>query len=182
MRPKKSQMPKSAELVKEVPTAARRSGAPGWAWVAATFFAIGRLRPAPGTWASLASVGIWWGMSLAVSPGWLPALTAAAAALALGIGIPAASRVMSATGDHDPSYIVIDEVAGQFVALLWAPPGWKSALASLILFRAFDVVKPSPLRRLERLPEGFGVMIDDLGAGLYALAALQLLAHWGWLS
>jgi phosphatidylglycerophosphatase A len=65
------------------------------------------------------------------------------------------------------------------LTLLWAPVGWKTLLAGLILFRAFDVLKPPPLRRLELLPEGLGVMLDDLGAGLYALAALQLLVQLG---
>jgi phosphatidylglycerophosphatase A len=84
-----------------------------------------------------------------------------------------------AAGDPDPSCVVIDEVAGQLLTLLWATADWKSAMAGLILFRAFDIIKPAPLRRLERLPGGLGVMLDDLGAGLYALGTMQLLRMCG---
>jgi phosphatidylglycerophosphatase A len=79
----------------------------------------------------------------------------------------------------DPGFVVIDEVAGQLIALIGAPLHWKTLLASLILFRVFDIVKPPPLRRLEDLPEGAGIMLDDVGAGLYALAAMQALRHFG---
>ncbi len=92
-------------------------------------------------------------------------------------GVTAATRVARASGDKDPSMVVIDEVAGQLIALIGAPLHWKTLLASLILFRAFDIVKPSPLRRLEHLPEGTGIMADDLGAGVYALAVLHALRH-----
>jgi len=70
---------------------------------------------------------------------------------------------------------VIDEVAGQMIPLIVAPLRWKYLLASLILFRCFDILKPPPLRALERLPEGTGIMLDDVGAGVYALLALTAL-------
>jgi phosphatidylglycerophosphatase A len=73
--------------------------------------------------------------------------------------------------------VVIDEVAGQMIALIAAPVNWKYMLAGFILFRSFDIVKPFPLRRLEELPGGTGIMMDDVGAGLYALALLQLWLH-----
>jgi phosphatidylglycerophosphatase A len=72
---------------------------------------------------------------------------------------------------------VIDEVAGQMIALIGTPVTWKYLLASLILFRGFDIVKPFPLRRLESLPEGTGIMMDDVGAGIYSLLLLQLGLH-----
>jgi phosphatidylglycerophosphatase A len=118
-------------------------------------------------------------MALAIPPERLWMATALAATLAVAAGIPAATRMGNASGDPDPSCVVIDEVAGQLLTLLWAAPGWKSALAGLILFRVFDIAKPFPLRRLEQLPGGFGVMLDDVGAGLYALGTLQLLRFWG---
>jgi phosphatidylglycerophosphatase A len=102
----------------------------------------------------------------------------AAAVIAL-IGIPAATRVARASGLKDPQFIVIDEVAGQLVALIGVPLGWKSFLAGLILFRVFDILKPPPVRQLERLPEGIGIVVDDLGAGLYALVVIHLLLHFG---
>jgi phosphatidylglycerophosphatase A len=67
------------------------------------------------------------------------------------------------------------------IALIAAPLRWKTLLAGFILFRAFDILKPPPLRRLEKIPQGAGIMLDDVGAGLYALAILQILLHLGWL-
>ena len=74
-------------------------------------------------------------------------------------------------------FVVIDEVAGQMIALIAVPVDWKYMMASFILFRSFDIVKPFPLRRLETLPRGTGIMMDDVGAGLYALVLLQLWLH-----
>jgi phosphatidylglycerophosphatase A len=75
--------------------------------------------------------------------------------------------------------VVIDEVAGQFITLIAVPVSWKSLLVGFILFRGFDIVKPPPVRQLERLPEGVGIVVDDVGAGLYALAVMQILRHFG---
>jgi len=104
------------------------------------------------------------------------------AILAVAVGIPAATRVARATGKKDPQIVVIDEVAGQLITLLGAPMGWKAFLAGLILFRAFDMTKPWPVRSLEALPEGTGIVVDDVGAGVYALIIMQLLLHFGILS
>jgi phosphatidylglycerophosphatase A len=103
------------------------------------------------------------------------------AGVATVLGIPAATRVVRQTGLEDPGFVVIDEVAGQLIALTAAPLRWKSLLLGFILFRAFDILKPPPLRLLERLPEGTGIVVDDIGAGLYALAGMQLLLHYGFL-
>jgi phosphatidylglycerophosphatase A len=70
---------------------------------------------------------------------------------------------------------VIDEVAGQLIALIAVPLSWKSLLAGFILFRAFDIIKPPPVRQLEALPEGAGIMLDDVAAGICALAVVHLL-------
>ena len=106
----------------------------------------------------------------------------ALAALVTLIGIPAATRVARATGGKDPQFVVIDEVAGQLIALIAVPLAWKTFLAGFILFRAFDIVKPPPVRQLERLPEGTGIVLDDVAAGIYALAVMHLLLHFGLLS
>ena len=74
-----------------------------------------------------------------------------------------------------PDAINVDEVAGQMIPLIIAPLRWKYLLASLILFRCFDILKPPPLRALEKLPEGTGIVLDDVGAGLYALLVLTAL-------
>jgi phosphatidylglycerophosphatase A len=105
--------------------------------------------------------------------------TIIAAAVVTLIGVPAATRVARAADLKDPQFIVIDEVAGQLVTLIAVPLAWKTFLAGLILFRVFDIWKPFPIRRLERLPEGTGIVVDDLAAGLYALAVMHLLLHFG---
>ena len=103
----------------------------------------------------------------------------ALAALAIAVGIPAATQVARASGLKDPQFVVIDETAGQLITLIAAPLTWKSFLAGFILFRAFDIVKPPPVRQLERLPEGTGIVVDDVAAGLYGLAVMQFLVHFG---
>ncbi len=148
------------------------------AWLLATFFGVGRLKPGPGTWASVATVGIWRAAAPAAG-GFQMAAAIGAAALVTLLGIPASTRVERESGRKDPGFVVIDEVAGQLIALIGAPLGWKTLLASLILFRVFDIMKPPPIRRLERLPEGAGIMLDDVGAGLYALAVLHGLRRLG---
>ena len=97
----------------------------------------------------------------------------------VAIGIPAATLEERGCGKKDPSHVVIDEVAGQLLTLVACPIVWQALLAGFILFRAFDIVKPPPVRSLERLPEGTGIVVDDLGAGIYALIVLQLLLHFG---
>jgi phosphatidylglycerophosphatase A len=95
------------------------------------------------------------------------------------IGIPAATQVSRAYARKDPQFVVVDEVAGQLIALIAVPLQWKTFLASFILFRVFDILKPPPVRQLERLPEGTGIVLDDVAAGLYALGIMQLLLHVG---
>lgn len=150
-------------------------------WLIATFFGCGRMRPGPGSWASAATVLLWWLISQAAGVGLQVPIAVILACLAIVLGIPAATRVARDSGINDPSFVVIDEVAGQMIALITAPVRWKTLLAGFILFRAFDIVKPPPLRRLESIPGGTGIMLDDVGAGLYALAILQLALHFGWL-
>lgn len=154
---------------------------PLWATLLATFFGIGRLRPGPGTWGSAAAMLLWYAFAYA-----LPAAdrTATVIALVLAVilaGIPAATQVARASATKDPQFVVIDEVAGQLIALIAVPLAWKTFLAGFILFRAFDIVKPPPVRQLEKLPEGFGIVLDDVAAGIYALVIMQLLLRSGFL-
>jgi phosphatidylglycerophosphatase A len=104
------------------------------------------------------------------------------AVLAIGLGIPAATRVARASAVKDPQFVVIDEVAGQMIALIAVPLAWKTFLAGFILFRAFDIIKPPPVRQLEKLPDGTGIMLDDVAAGIFALIGMHLLLHFGLLS
>jgi phosphatidylglycerophosphatase A len=145
----------------------------------ATFFGAGRLKPGPGTWGSVATVILWAVISSQIPLQARTWATSVAAGLVTLVGIPAASIVARATGIKDPQFVVIDEVAGQLVALIAVPLGWKTFLAGLILFRVFDILKPFPIRRLERLPKGTGIVVDDLGAGFYALVVMHLLLHFG---
>jgi phosphatidylglycerophosphatase A len=156
-----------------------RSKAPLWATLVATFFGAGRLKPGPGTWGSLATVIVWALVSSCIPAASRTWSTIAAASAITLIGIPAATLVARASAAKDPQFVVIDEVAGQLVALIAVPLAWKTFLAGFILFRVFDIWKPFPIRRLERLPEGTGIMVDDLGAGFYALAIMHLLLHFG---
>ena len=169
----------AAEIeIHETAATAPRQAAPPWS-VIATFFGIGRLRPGPGSWASAVTVALWWILTRWVSPGSQASCLLVLAVLAVAVGIPAASEVARASGLKDPQHVVIDEVAGQLIALMAVPVSWKSLLAGFILFRGFDIVKPPPVRQLERLRDGAGIVLDDVAAGVYALAVMQLLLHWG---
>lgn len=156
-----------------------RPRAPLWAKLVATFFGTGLLRPGPGSWGSAATVLIWWLLSGWINPHSQPAATILLATAAILIGIPAATQMARASGLKDPQFVVIDEVAGQLITLIAVPVSWKSLLLGFILFRGFDIVKPPPVRQLEHLPEGIGIVLDDVGAGLYALAIMQLALHFG---
>jgi len=121
---------------------------------------------------------LWWLLASHIpASAHVPAILALIVA-STAIGIPAATLEARGCGEKDPSHVVIDEVAGQLVTLVACPILWKPLLAGFILFRAFDIVKPPPIRRLERLPEGIGIVVDDLGAGVYGLIVLQLLLHY----
>ena len=148
----------------------------------ATFLGVGRLRPGPGTWASAVTVLLWAALAYALPPSIRTAVVIGVALFLVLIGIPSATRVARASGVKDPQFVVIDEVAGQLVALISVPLAWKTFLAGFILFRVFDIVKPPPVRQLEALPEGTGIVLDDIAAGLYALLAVHLLMHFGLLS
>jgi phosphatidylglycerophosphatase A len=155
---------------------------PLWATMVATFFGIGRLRPGPGTWASAATVVIWATVARELTPSLRTPVAIALAALVTLVGIPAATRVARASATKDPQFVVIDEVAGQLIALIAVPLAWKTFLAGLILFRAFDIIKPPPVRQLERLPEGAGIVLDDVAAGIFASIGMHLLLHFGLLT
>jgi phosphatidylglycerophosphatase A len=149
-----------------------------WAWAIGTFFGAGLLKPGPGTYGSISAVLLWYATAhiLHPAPTALAIGTAIAAVIATLIGIPAATIIARESGREDPGHVVIDEVAGQLIALIAIPADWRHAALSLLLFRAFDILKPPPIRQFERLPAGTGIMLDDVVAGLFALAVAQL-AH-----
>ena len=151
-----------------------------WAWTIATFFGAGFGKPGPGTWGSVAAVLLWAIYSALAHPAPRSLLIALAIGIALSIafGVPAATIAARESGGHDPGFVVIDEVAGQWIALVFSPFGWRNALIALVLFRLFDIVKPPPARQLERLPAGWGIVFDDVAAGLYALGVASLIRHY----
>ena len=151
-----------------------------WAWAVGTFFGAGLLRPGPGTYGSISALLLWYAASHTLHPTPLALAigTAIAASLAALIGIPAATIVARESGRKDPGHVVIDEVAGQLIALIAIPADWRHAAISLILFRLFDILKPPPIRQLERLPAGTGIMLDDVAAGLFALVVAQVIHIW----
>jgi phosphatidylglycerophosphatase A len=147
-----------------------------WAWTIGTFFGAGLLKPGPGTYGSIAALLLWYGAAHVFHPSQLALAvgTALAAIAVTGIGIPAATIVAHESGREDPGHVVIDEVAGQLIALIALPavPGY--AVLALFLFRFFDILKPWPVQRFEQLPEGTGIMMDDVAAGVLALICAQL--------
>jgi phosphatidylglycerophosphatase A len=151
-----------------------------WAWTIATFFGAGLGKPGPGTWGSVAAVLLWAAYAKFVhpTPHVLLVVLLAGIVLAIAVGIPAASIVARESGRKDPQIVVIDEVAGQWIALLFCPFNLIHALIALVLFRLFDIIKPFPARQLESLPAGWGIVFDDVAAGLYALGVASLLRIW----
>ncbi len=150
-----------------------------WAWAVGTLVGVGFWRPGSGTRASAITAAAWWAGAHYLIPVRFQWITATLLVWAvLIIGIPAAGIVARECEQEDPSHVVIDEVAGQLIALLAVPLRWQSVILSFILFRVFDIWKPPPLRRLERIEGGAGIVLDDVGAGLYALAIVQALVYW----
>ncbi len=150
-----------------------------WAWTLATFFGAGFGKPGPGTYGSIAAVLLWYAAAhlFAPAPTALALATLLAAIVITLIGIPASTITARESARKDPSFVVIDEVAGQLTALILMRPDWQHALLALLLFRLFDITKPWPIRRLEALPEGTGIMLDDIAAGLAALLLGMLLCY-----
>ena len=145
-------------------------------WIA-TCGGVGYFPVAPGTAGSAVGIVLVAALGradLAPLGSWV--LLAAAAVSIFFVGAWAAGRTEKFFGRTDPGHVVIDEVAGQLITFLARPDAsWKWLLAGFVLFRFFDVVKPFPARRAERLPGGWGIMTDDVLAGLYGMAALLAL-------
>ncbi|MFG0326691.1 MAG: phosphatidylglycerophosphatase A [Phycisphaerales bacterium JB037] len=156
-------------------------------WLLGTVFGLGRMRPASGTWGSmppvaLAGILIFAGLGPLESP-WLYHLILGMVfvifSLACVLQGDAMQRIL---GRNDPGEMVADEVAGQCIALIALPIGWHDPwralgmlAAAFFAFRLFDIFKPPPAAQLERLPGGWGILLDDLAAGFYALLAVQIL-------
>ena len=151
-----------------------------WAWTVATFFGAGMGRPGPGTWGSVAAVLLWGAVAWLFhpTPNGLLIVVFIGIIVSIASGIPSASIAAREAGRHDPGFVVVDEVAGQWIALIGSPADLRHGLIALILFRLFDITKPFPVRQLEKLPEGWGIVFDDVAAGLYALGVASVLRLW----
>jgi phosphatidylglycerophosphatase A len=133
-----------------------------------TVLGIGYIPVAPGTFGSAAGLLLWWA---------LPHDTATAfatVAIVMIAGTWSATLAERHFNSTDPGYVVIDEVLGMLITLLFNPVGWGGALVGFLLFRAADIVKPFPARRLEALHGGLGIMADDAAAAVYSNIALHL--------
>jgi len=151
-----------------------------WAWTVATFFGAGMGRPGPGTWGSVAALLLWGAVAWLFhpTPNGLSIVVFIGIIVSIASGIPSASIAAREAGRHDPGFVVVDEVAGQWIALIGSPADLRHGLIALILFRLFDITKPFPVRQLEKLPEGWGIVFDDVAAGLYALGVASVLRLW----
>ncbi len=163
--------------------------APRLAWWLATGFGSGYLRPAPGTWGTLAGLVAWLLLLAAFRAAGAPWALLVATLLLTLLAVWAADRVVRETGQKDPSFIVIDEWAGLWIALVpllftstLQPQPWSLWAARLVapflLFRLFDIWKPGPVDAAQRLPGGWGVVMDDVLAGLLAALIVWPLDQW----
>jgi len=140
----------------------------------ATLFGIGRFPYAPGTLASAVAIPLAWALA------GLPAqyTLIAATVVVLALGTLASDHYVRKTGIKDPGACVIDELAGQWAACCFAPRTVLAYPLCFLLFRIFDILKPWPISALEALPGGYGVMADDVVAGILAGAIVMLLFAW----
>ena len=139
----------------------------------ATAFGTGYAPGAPGTLG--AAVGLVWHFA---TRHWSPVVQLASLVALVLVGTWAAGVAERQAGREDPGHVVVDEVAGQAITLVLLPIGAMGAVAGFILFRFFDIFKPWPVRQFERLPGGWGIMADDVMAGVYGWVTLRLVIFW----
>lgn len=160
-------------MSRRVPGAAKRLLTHPAGWLA-TGFGSGLVPVAPGTFGTAAALIPWLALRELPLPFYLLAVLAAFA-----LGVWACQWTIRRLGVEDPGLVVWDEFVGLWIALIALPQGWYFVVAGFALFRFFDIVKPWPVSWADRhIKGGFGTMLDDAFAGLYALACVQLLAWW----
>jgi phosphatidylglycerophosphatase A len=138
-----------------------------------TVVKIGYLPLAPGTWGSLAALAFWY----LILPTFSSITFIVTIIIIFILGIYTSSVTERVLEKKDPSIIVIDEWVGQWIALLFLPKSFVWSIVAFALFRLFDIWKPYPIHRLDNIKGGFGIMIDDVLAGIYALIGVQLLRY-----
>ena len=135
--------------------------------LAATFFYLGKLPFAPGSWGSLGALLLW----LLLPVTFLVHLSVILILFILGVY--SSNKIVKGMDDQDPSEIVIDEAAGMGISLFLLPHSLGLYLLAFILFRIFDVLKPSFIHQVQNLPGGWGIMLDDVLAGLITFALVN---------
>jgi phosphatidylglycerophosphatase A len=135
----------------------------------ATWGGVGYLPGAPGTWGTAAALPLWWLLAHLGHLGYVLAL-----ALLLAVSVMVAGPAQILLGRHDHPAIVIDEVVGVLIALAGAPLNWTWLLVGFVAFRAFDILKPWPISRLNRGKSGLVVVLDDVAAGVLARLVLAI--------
>lgn len=147
------------------------------AHVLAVWFGCGHVPWAPGTAGTVGAIPLY----LLIRAGG-PVVVLAVAVLLLFVGVWAASKVAARTGLHDPQIVVIDEVVGVLITLAFAPPSWTGIACGFVLFRVFDQTKPWPARLAEnKLGGGWGIVLDDVAAGVWGALAMLALRRLEWL-
>ncbi|HHF52638.1 MAG: phosphatidylglycerophosphatase A [Candidatus Aminicenantes bacterium] len=135
-----------------------------------SFFGIGFFPVAPGTLASLITILIYKYVLYQLK--W-PFMLSLFLVIYL-LGVAASSKYVSISGKHDPGEVVIDEVLGQLVALFLLRPSWIMVLSAFFLFRFFDIIKPLFIKKAEKFSKGWGIMLDDIVAGIYTSIILNI--------
>ena len=137
---------------------------------AATFFYLGKLPFAPGTWGSLGALLLWLLLPISFS------IHLSVIVFLFVLGVYSSNKMAKYLNDHDPSEVVIDEAVGMGISLFMLPHSFGLYLLAFVLFRIFDVLKPSFIYRVQDLPGGWGIMLDDVLAGLFTLAIVHGIA------
>jgi len=134
---------------------------------------VGKLPIAPGTWGSLAALLCWFLIIPHISSFTLIWLII----IIFGLGVYTSSVMEKEFSKNDPSFVVIDEWVGQWIALLFLPKSIVWGIIAFLLFRLFDIWKPNPIRKLDEIHGGWGIMLDDVLAGVYSLIIVQIIYY-----
>ena len=137
---------------------------------AATFFCLGKLPFAPGSWGSLGALLLWLLLPISFS------IHLSVIVFLFVLGVYSSNKMAKYMDDHDPSEVVIDEAVGMGISLFMLPHSFGLYLLAFVLFRIFDVLKPSFIYRVQDLPGGWGIMLDDVLAGLFTFAIVNGIA------
>ena len=143
-------------------------------YLLASVFYVGKLPLAPGTWGSLVALLAWYVIIPHISSITLIVLII----IIFGFGVYTSSVVENSINENDPSSVVVDEWVGQWIALLFLGQSVMWGVVAFGLFRLFDIWKPYPIRKLDDLHGGWGIMLDDVLAGIYALVLVNIIRSW----